>query len=174
MTIKQSGVAILAGFLLAGLLYMKGCIAGRKTVSLKTASAALKPTDKEQVLIDPTRHTMTTITHSGTSQTTLPDRPSTVTIDNDGKVTLNTPQFGYEERPFVGYGFANKYRMAAGCDLLYWKRLDIGPAITFEPYHVFETMRIAVLVSYNVWSNTRVGVAVDHFGQVGGFITVRL
>lgn len=173
MNLKRLGIYVLVGLILGGFLYVKGCLAGRKAIP-STAPAALKPTDKEQILIDPIHHKITTVTHTGTSVTTLPDHPSTITEHTDGSVSVNIPQFGYEQQPFIGYGFSNQWKLMAGCDLAYWKRLDFGVGLDFTPYHPFDTMRVAALVSYTIWSNTRASLGVEHTGMIVGMLTVRL
>lgn len=172
--IKRVLLFVLAGLILGGLIYMKGCLAGRKTTSLQSSPAVLKPTDKEQVIVDPLHHKIQIVTHGGVKTETLPDRPSTITEHNDGTVTVTASQFGYEQRPFVGYGYSNKFRIGIGCDLFYFKKLDFGPLVTFQPYQPVGDMRLGVLASFNVWSNVRLSIGMDHTGTVNGFVTVRL
>ncbi len=165
-------LAIGLGLILFALFfYVKGCVRANPGLP---SPAILKPGDKEEILVDPTRHTITIVTPHGVTQTTLPDKPSTITLRDNGDVKVSAPQIGFQHRPFIGLGFANKWRFIGGCDLFYFKKLDFGPGLSFEPNQPFDTMRLNALLSYNVWSNTRVGVGIDHLGQFSGFVSVRL
>lgn len=175
MTIKQFSTYALAGLILGGLLYMKGCLAGRKArPDSQSIPAVLKPNEKEQVLIDPVKHVLTVVTKDGVTRTVLSDRLSTITERSDGTLVVNTPQFGYEQRSFIGGGFTTTWRMAIGCDMFFFKRLDLGPLITFESSDPLTNARVGVILSYTVLSNTRVGLSIDHLAYPGLFITVRL
>ena len=170
-TLKKLGFGLIA---LSGLLlfvYIRGCQSG---YTPPVSPGVLKPDEKEQILIDPTHHTITVVTPNGVTRKTLPDNPSTVIIKKGGDVVVKSPQFGYQQKPFIGVGFSNKWRFIAGCDLFYFKHLDLGPGLSFEPNQPFDTMRVNAVLSYNIWSNTRVGVAIDHLGKFAGFVTVRL
>lgn len=157
--------------ILGGFLFGKGCFRSKPVTA---TPAVLKADEKEQILIDPTRHTITIVTPEGITRKTLTDNPSTVILRKNGDVVVNVPQFGFQHRPFIGVGFSEKWRFVGGCDLLFFKHLDLGPALSFEPMQVFESARVNLVLSYNVWSNTRVGIAIDHTGQFAGFVSVRL
>ncbi len=138
------------------------------------ASTTLKAGVREKIIINPTKHIVSVTTSAGTKVTHLPDRASSIEIFKDGRVKATVPQIGYEHLPFIGYGFSHVWKVTAGCDLVYFKGLDLGPAIMFAPNNVFDSMRVAGVLSYTVWSNTRVGVSIDHLGTFGMFVTVRL
>ncbi len=138
------------------------------------ASTNLKAGVQEKIIINPTKHTLTVVTASGPKTVHLPDHASSVEIFKTGKVKTTVPQLGYEQMPFIGFGFSHVWKIVGGVDLLYFKGLDLGPAIMFAPNNVFDSMRVAGVLSYTVTSNTRVGVSIDHLGTFGMFVTVRL
>ncbi len=138
------------------------------------ASTTLRANVQEKIVINPTKHTVTITTAKGTKVTHLPDRASSIEVFHNGSVKATSPQFGYEQRPFVGFGFSHVWKIVAGADLIYFKGLDLGPAVMFAPNNPFDTMRFAGVLSYTVTSNTRVGVSIDHLGTFGLFVTVRL
>jgi len=138
---------------------------------INTAPPVLPPADKEQILINPVKHTITIVTAAGHKTLTLPDRLSTIDVLKNGNVSVTSPQFGLEHAPFVGATFADKLRFGAGLDGLYWKRLDLG--LGAAGGSGASTVMFAVL-SYNVWDNMRLGITYDHQQHVGVGITVRI
>ena len=156
---------------LLGLLSLRACQTKQEE---NIASTSLRANVQEKIVINPTKHTVTITTAKGTKTTRLPDRASSIEVFKTGGVKATIPQFGYEQRPFIGFGFSHVWKIVAGADLLYFKGLDLGPAVMFAPNNVFDSMRVAGVLSYTVTSNTRVGMSIDHLGTFGLFVTVRL
>lgn len=129
----------------------------------------LLPGEKEKVIVDPIHHTITTITDKGTKTTTLPDHPSSVTLKDNGDVIVTAKQFGREIRPFVGIGYAQEAKFYLGTDLFFWKKLDLGTAISLN-----QGVKLVGLVSMNLYSNTRVSIGVDNKGAINGAFTLRM
>ena len=157
-------VAVLAGMFLWGRCNRPG-------PSVPKAAAVLPVEDKEQIKVDPVKHTITIQTPTGTKTVTLPDKVSTIDIRKDGTVKVTSPQFGFQLRPFAGAYYSDALRFGAGADLGYWKRLDLGLGIAGGSSA--HTVVFAQL-SYNVWDNLGASLTYDHLGHIGGGITIRI
>jgi hypothetical protein len=135
-------------------------------------SQTLAPHEQEKIVLDPVRHTVTTVTRTGpVKQTFLPPHPVSVSIDDKGVVTVTSRAYGTELSPFVGLAYSDTARLALGVDLLYWHRWEVGPALLLRVSGGPSTVRVAVKVSYNVWSNTSLFVGVDNRGTPTGGIS---
>jgi hypothetical protein len=150
----------------AGLWFLRGC---NRKEDTKIAAPVLAPTDNAKVVIDPKHHRITTITRTGpVKETYLPPHVTSVTIDKSGKVTVHARAWGTEASPFIGFGYSDRTRLVVGVGLLYWHNwegnLAVAPTIS-GPFSI----RLAALVSYNVYSNTSLYVGVDHTkSPIGG------
>src|ERR1700686_828490 len=144
------------GIILSGLLaffFGRGC---QKKHDLATSSTILAPDVKEKLIIDPRKHTIVIVSRDGTKVSTLPDRPSSIEILNNGKVRVNSPQFGTEIRPFLAGAYTlNGGKLGAGVDLVYYKRVDVGLGFATNPTYVQDTT-IFIGVSMFVYSNTSI------------------
>jgi len=137
-----------------------------------TTPGVLPPNDSEQIIVDPSRHSLVIVRPTGTQTLTLPDRQSVIDIRKSGKVDITSRQFGFEHRFFLGAYGSEFFRIAAGMDGFYWKRLDIGVGVAgrlgnYSPI-------VFAHVSYNIWSNCRMGLAYGTDRYIGGLVTVRL
>lgn len=178
--------AILALVAALGLFGFKACRKIQKDQDQTANSHVLKPDERGKIIVDPVNHKITTITRNPdgsikTTETYLPDRPSTITEDKNGKVTIVTRKFGTEIRPYLGMGGAldGTPRVHVGSDLWYWHKLDLGAGIDFNAgafgaVSKFNDTRVNVNASYNVYSNTSLGLSFDNRKTVGLFIKVRL
>ncbi len=137
-----------------------------------SAPTVLPSNDKEQIIVNPVKHQLILVRPAGNEVLTLPDRVSTIDIHKDGTVSVTSPQFGVEHRLFGGAHVSNTFRIAVGMDLLYYKRLDLGLGAASRIG--ISTPILFTQVSYNVWSNCRVGVAYGTDRFIGGTLTVRL
>jgi hypothetical protein len=141
--------------------------------------AALLANDAEQIRVDPSTHRITITTPAGARTLTLPDRSTTIDVRKGGQVNVTSPQLGLEARPFVGLGYGQGVRVYLGADLLYWKVLDLGlgvalPSMTDKSGWNFNDVRGFVGVSYNIWSNSRIGVGIDQQKAVHVVLSVRI
>jgi hypothetical protein len=171
--------AILGLIVVLGLLCFKGCRKVAKKQDSAVSSTILTPDQKEKIVVDPTKHTITITTKKadGTDQTTttyLPDRPTSVTEDNNGKITIVDHKYGAELRPYLGVGgaFDGTPRVHIGADLFYFRKLDLGVGIDDNPAHL-KDVRGNVNLSYNFYSNTSVALSYDNHKTVGVFLKVR-
>ena len=134
--------------------------------------AVLPSNDKEQILVDPIRHTLIIVKPTGNTTLTLPDHSSTIDIRKDGTVQVMSPQFGWEHRPFVGVHGSDYFRIAAGMDAYYFKKLDLGFGAAGRIGNF--TPIAFVQLSYSFYDNCRIGVAYGTNRYIGGTLTVRL
>lgn len=171
--------AILGLIIVLGLFGFKGCRKLQKKQDTDAKSTVLAPNDKGKIIVDPVHHKITTITRNtdGTEKITdtyLPDRPSTITEDKNGKVTIVTHKFGTEVRPYLGVGgaFDGTPRVHGGVDFFYYHRMDLGVGLDTNPSNL-KDVRGNLNLSYNFYSNTSIACSYDNHKQVGLFLKVR-
>lgn len=170
---------ILALLILLGVFGWKGCRKVAKTQDKQVTSTILAPDQKEKIVVDPTKHTITITTKKadGTDQTTtsyLPDRPTAVIESNDGKLSLIDHKYGVEIRPFIGVGGAldGTPRVHVGSDFFYFHKMDLGLGLDTNPAHL-KDVRCNLNLSYNFWSNTSIAFSFDNHKTPGLFLKVR-
>lgn len=161
---------LILGLILAlfAFFWMRGC---DRRIDRNTASTVLSPNVVEKIIVNPTTHKLSIVTHEGQKDVFLPDRPSSIEIDKKGSVSVTSRQFGTEIKPFVGFQFSDTARIAFGADLLYYKKLDLGLGVTGRPGNYAPVG--FVKLAYTVWSNTQVGVTFDTGSKIGGIICLR-
>lgn len=155
-----------------GSVFALGRCGGRSTGPKATLPAVLPSNDKEQIIVDPSRHRLTIVRPDKTQVLTLPDHPSVIDIHKDGSVYVTSPQFGFERRFFAGLQGSDAFRVAAGIDGVYWKRLDVGVGVAGQIGSY--TPIVFAQVSYNVYGNIRAALTYDNRRHIGGSLTVRL
>jgi hypothetical protein len=170
---------ILGVIILLALFGFKGCRKVAQKQDKQVKSTVLTSDQKEKIVVDPTKHTITITTKKadGTDQTTttyLPDRPTSVTEDNNGKLSIIDHKFGAELRPYMGVGGAldGTPRVHLGADVFYFRKLDLGLGIDDNPAHLRD-VRGDLNLSYNFYSNTSIAVAYDNHKYAGLFLKVR-
>jgi hypothetical protein len=170
---------ILALILLLALFGFKGCRKVQKRQDSAVKSAVLAPDQREKIVVDPIRHTITVVTKKpdGTDQSTttfLPDRPTAVIEDNNGKLSIVDHKFGVELRPYLGVGgaFDGTPRVHLGADFLYFHKMDLGAGLDTNPSHL-KDVRGNLNLSYNFYSNTSIACSYDNHKTVGLFLKVR-
>lgn len=178
--------AIIALILVMALFGYKSCVKIQKKQDSDAKNTVLTPDQKEKVVVDPGNHTIDIIKKNpdGTTTTThtyLPDRPTDIVEDNNGKINVVSHKFGVEHRPYVGVGGSLDAtgRVHAGMDLWYYKKLDLGTGVSFNTnvfreLSAFNDTRLDINASYNFYSNTSIAVSVDNHRTVGVFLKVRL
>lgn len=165
MKLRYKVSAILA-FLLGIFLW------GRHSRKPVLPPSALPPSDLEQIIVDPHKHTIIVKRPTGTIVATLPDRETVIDIRRNGKVDITSPQWGFERRLFVGLHGSEAFRVAMGLDFFFWKRMDIGIGAAGQ---IGPHVPIAFgQVSYNFYSNCRIGLTYGTNRYAGGTLSVRL
>lgn len=179
-------IIVIVIIVLVALLSWKGCRMLQKKQDSAAESTVLGPDERGKIIVDPVKHKITTVTRNsdGTTRskdTYLPDRPSVITEDNNGKVTVVTRKFGTEVRPYVGIGGAldGTARAHFGSDLWYYKKLDLGLGLdlnagVFKELSAFRDTRLSANASYNIYSNTSLALSFDNHKVVGLFLKVRI
>lgn len=132
----------------------------------------LPPGDIAQVLVNPAGPSLTIVTDEGTRTMTLPDRESVIDVLKDGGVKVTSPQYGWERHMFVGVVGADHFRVGAGMDGLYWKRLDLGIGIADQVGEY--TPVVFAKLTYNVKGNLQAGIVYQTNRYVGGILSVRI
>jgi hypothetical protein len=156
--------------LLGGFFWLQHRIGGVRPASNRPPTV-LPPDSKEQIIVNPIKHSLIIVRPGKTETVTLPDRPTVIDVKKDGTVKVTASQFGFESRPFLGLSASlDGGHIALGVDGLYWKRLDLGGGVQFNGAGA----RVFVSLSCNVWSNTRVGITFDHKQTVSALLSVRL
>jgi hypothetical protein len=170
---------IAAVIILMGLFGFKACRKVQQKQDKQASSTVLTPDQKEKIIVDPVKHTLTVVTKKsdGTTQTKttfLPDRPTTVTEDNNGKLSIVDHKFGTEIRPYLGVGGAldGTPRVHIGADLWYFHKLDLGLGLDTNPSNL-KYVRANLNLSYNFWSNTSVAISLDNHKVPGLFLKLR-
>lgn len=145
---------------------------GRPATLPAPSVAVLPKEDKEQLIIDPSHHSLIIVRSTGNETLTLPDRQSVIDIRKDGTVSITSPQYGWEHRLFLGVHVSNTFRVCAGMDAFYFKKLDIGLGVAEQlgPHAPV----VFAQVGYNVYGNCRIGVVYGSDRLIGGTLTVRL
>ena len=171
--------AILALIVVGGLFGFKACRKVQQKQDKQASSTVLTPDQKEKITVNPENHTITITTKKsdGTTQTQttfLPDRPTSITEDNNGKLSIIDHKYGTEIRPFLGIGGAldGTPRVHVGADLWYFHKLDLGLGLDTNPSHL-KDVRVDLNLSYNFWSNTSIAVSIDNHKVPGLFLKVR-
>lgn len=146
-------------------------------VDKQITNPVLGPDQKEKIIVDPEKHTITVIKKNPDGSTTenktyLPDHPTSITEDKNGKLTVESRKFGTEHRPYIGAGYSDAPRLYLGMDWFYYKKLDLGTGVGFNMEHL-KDVRLEANVSYNIWNNTSLTVSYDNHKMVGGFVKLR-
>jgi hypothetical protein len=168
-------IAIITVAVLLGLFGFKACRKVQQKQDKQATSTTLQPGQKEKIVVDPTKHTITITTPDGTKSTYLPDRPTQIIENKDGSITVIDHKYGAELKPYLGAGGSldGTPRLHIGADGFYFKRLDLGGGFDFNPTSIRDT-RLSVNASYNFYSNTSLALSIDNRKFVGLFIKVRL
>jgi hypothetical protein len=151
--------------------YYKGGTKGSNPLTNVSKPVILKPADKEEILVNPLKHTITVVTAKGSTTTTLPDRDSEIDITKKDEVRINAPQIGFEHIPFAGVYYSNALRFGGGVDLGYFKRLDVG--LGAAGGSGINTVGF-VQLSYAVYDNARMSVMYDHLQHIGIGLSIRI
>jgi|ERR1700676_3907795 len=160
MKFKRIGILILAGLVaISGFLFWHR---RNQKQDSQTASETLGPNEEAKIIIDPVRRTIVVVTPAHVKTTTLPDRPSSITLLKNDGMKVVSPQFGTEVRPFLtGIYTLNGGKLGLGCDFVYWKRADLGGGFAVNPLRVQDTT-IFIGVSYFIYSNTSLMLGLDN------------
>ena len=129
-------------------------------------SHVLPKSDKEEILINNTKHTITLVT-PGKSVTEFAKNP-TIIEDKNGTLTVARHTFGFEIQPALGISYGDKLRVIVGSDVFYLYRFDVGVSLLIANGGV-NVLRAGITCSYNLYDNTSLFVGLDNTGRpIGG------
>lgn len=177
---------ILTVIILLGLFGFKDCARMQKRQDKQASGTSLAPNQQEKIVVNPEKHTIEIVTKKNNGTTTvtntyLPDRPTQITENNNGKLTIIDHKFGVETRPYIGVGGSldGTARIHTGVDLWYFHKVDLGAGLDlnagiFNEVSKLGDTRASVNMSYNFYSNTSLALSVDNRKFVGLFLKVRL
>lgn len=116
----------------------------------------LGPNDAEILLLDPTKHTITIQTPTGT-KTEYAGRNDTIKIEKNGTVKVDRKLFGFEHTPFLGFGYGDgALRAQLGLSVAYAYRFDLNTQLSIRTDNGYRTIDPIISASYNFYSNTSV------------------
>jgi hypothetical protein len=138
-----------------------------KVISVVT-NPNLKAGEKEAIIIDPPKHQIEVITPSGSTKSYFPDQPSRISINNNGKVKITTPNWDFIPRPTVGVGIADKPKLFVGASFLSYKKLDLNVGFETDGKFLSETA-LDMSIGYNIHNSTYLFVGTNnHKDLLGG------
>lgn len=140
----------------------------------EAVSAELAPGVVKKIVINPQARTLSVITPSSPREDLfLPDRPSTITVDKQGKVEVTVQEKGTEMSPFLGLGVAEKPRFYIGFYGLYYKRLDLGLFASVQPTSYTST-RAGIALGYLIRKDISLMIGIDNKKEVNAGITIKI
>ncbi len=163
---------ISVGAILAG-VFLWGRCSRTKNLSVPVPVNVLPSNDSEQITVNPSTHQLVILRPNGNRIVeTLPDRQSTIDIRKDGQVIVTSKQFGFEHHAFIGLLGSDQFRIGAGMDGLYWKKLDLGIGVA-DRIGAYTPIGFAKL-TYTIKGNLQVGVVYQTNQYIGGILAVRI
>ena len=147
--------------------------------------AVLPPDVREKIIIDPRRNKLTIITPERTDELFLPDRPTSIEIPYKGPVRVNRRTYGFEMAPFASLVVTDTLRAGVGIDGFYWHRFNVGSGIGLNVPNLIGNdrsstrlkslldVRFFTQISYNVYSNTSIGLVLDTQKNIGMSVSFR-
>ena len=142
------------------------------------ASDVLPPDVREKIIVDPRHSKITVITKDRTDILFLPDRPTAIVIPKVGPVRIDRRTWGFEMAPFAALVVTDTLRAGIGADGFYWNKWNFGSGIGLNVPNLFGDksgvqlktvldVRFFTHVSYNVYSNTSLGLVLDTNKNIG-------
>lgn len=156
-----------------------------KKVDAGISCAVLAPDVREKIIIDPRRNKLTVITKERTDELFLPDRPTSIEIPHTGPIRITRRTYGFEMAPFASLVVTDTLRAGVGIDGFYWHRFNVGSGIGLNIPNLIGNdrsstrlkslldVRFFTQVSYNVWSNTSIGLVLDTQKNIGMAVSFR-
>lgn len=144
----------------------------------------LPPDVREKIIVDPRRKKITVITPERTDELFLPDRPTAIIIPHKGPIRVERRTWGFEMAPFASLVVTDTLRAGVGIDGFYWNKFNIGSGIGLNVPNMFGDksgvsiksildVRFFTQVSYNVYSNTSIGLVLDTNKNIGMALSFR-
>lgn len=136
---------------LGGLIYK--CSRDYK-IDTDIVSPVLSSSETKKIIVQPSQHRIDIVTRTGTESVALPgNRPTSITEDIHGNLTVQTRTWGTEFSPFGGIGISDKVRGIVGVGIFYFHRWDINIGLSSQLQTPL-LVRGLLAGSYCVYSNT--------------------
>ena len=170
MNIKEITIVVIAALLVG----LGGCwiLKYNKKVDSNTTSNVLPPDAKQKIIFNPINNTLEVIKPGSDKKTFLPDRPVSIIEDKNGNLVIDARTWGFQKRPYVGFGYSNTFRVYGGLDWFYWNRFDVGTGLNMDTTHLKDTA-LDLNLSYNFYSHTSIAVSYSSNRMIGAFIKLR-
>lgn len=150
-------------------------------VDQQIAAPALGSDDKAKIIIDQKRHVLTRVERDSTTnrETVVrsylnPHGPVSIVEKKDGKTVLVQRTWGTQLSPNIGGAFGSdfKFRVAAGLNLFYVQRWEVGGGLLLQPGDLRDVRAYGAL-SYNVYGDWLISGAYDNHRTVQLIASVR-
>jgi len=123
-------------------------------------SAVLPKNDKERVIVNSVKHTVTVITPTG-SKTEFAKNP-VIDVNKTGATTVDRKIYGLELLPFMGAGFGGNARLYLGASVYYLYNFEVNGQLAFAlSTHSPAFVEPVVSLSYNFYNNTSVFIGTN-------------
>ena len=148
-----------------------------KAPPLSSAPSVLPKNDKEEVSFNEKTHTLTVQT--ATKKLVEYAKNPIVEIRKDGTAEVSRHVAGFENEPFIGFGYSDTGRVFIGDNLYHFGRFDLMGAIGWTPVASAVAFKAYGGIGYNVWHNTSVNFALNpamiitKTPDIAGFVSVR-
>lgn len=147
-------------------------------------SEVLPPDVREKIIVDPRHSKIIVITKDRTDTLFLPDRPTAIVIPFKGPIRIDRRTWGFEMAPFAALVVTDTLRAGIGADGIYWNKFNFGSGLGLNIPNLFSDRRGIQLkslldvrffthISYNVYSNTSLGLVLDTNKNLGLDISFR-
>lgn len=154
---------------LALCLYVRSCTKAQEEIK----HSPLAEHVLTRITVDPEHHHLRIQSRVGKPiDTFLPDHSSTFEVSDTGAVKITSAQWGFEHHFFFGVTMSDFFRPAAGVDLFYFKKLDLGIGVADRIGNY--TPVIFAKGSYLIYDNLQLGLTYDNMRHIGAALTVRI
>ena len=172
-------IALAAIVLFVGYRYVSQRIMRGGTTGTSPARPpfVLPKNDKETVSFNEKTHVLTVVTATKTIKEYA--KSPEVEIRKDGSAVVSRHLTGFENEPFIGFGYSDTGRVFLGDNICHVARLDLLLSVSWTPVNRVIAFKPYAGIGYNFYHNTSVNLAVNptmiitKVPDVAGFVSVR-
>jgi hypothetical protein len=172
-------IALVAIGLFVGYRYVLHRIAGisQTAKAVSPCPSVLPKADKERITFNEKTHILTVQTAKGMVKEYA--KNPVVDIHKDGGASISRHLTGFENEPFIGFGYSDTGRIFLGDNVFHFSRFDLVGAISWTPVASAVSFKVYTGIGYNFYHNTSVNLAlnpamvVTKTPDIAGFISVR-
>lgn len=172
-------VFIAAVALIGGYEYVLHRIDGKLPVFEHRAVPVLPKNDKETVSFNEKTHVLTVVTATKTVKEYA--KSPEVEIRKDGSVMVSRHLTGFENEPFIGFGYSDTGRVFIGDNLFHFSRFDLVGAVSWTPSANAIAFKPYMGFGWNCYHNTSINLALNPLFtlqnrsiDISGFVSIRL